>query len=175
MKISAIVAMAKNRVIGKNNQLPWRIPKDLAYFKKITLHHPILMGRKTFESIGRILPNRPHVIISRNTNLSIEGAHVAQSIEDALGFCQTQFTPPPKEVFIIGGAEIYRQSLPWVQRIYLTWVDQEISGDAFFPELSCTLFHPELKDPEFEMISEETHLLENPPFRFILLEKKKKT
>src|SRR6188472_2703937 len=114
--LSAIVAMAENRVIGKNNQLPWHLPADLKHFKTITTGHPILMGRKTHESIGKPLPNRQNIILTRDSNYVAAGCTVVTSVKAAL---QKAESP---EVFIIGGAEIYRQLLPQVQRLYLTIV-----------------------------------------------------
>jgi dihydrofolate reductase len=135
MQVSAIVAMSKNRVIGRENQLPWRLPEDLKRFKKITMNHPIIMGRKTFESIGRVLPGRANIIISRNSHFQAPGAKVVGSLEDALSLCKNE-----KEVFIIGGAEIYKLAMSRIQRIYLTLVHQEIQGDAFFPAIDPGCF-----------------------------------
>src|SRR5437868_6783924 len=115
--ISAIVAMAENRVIGKNNQLPWRMPADLQHFKAITTGHPILMGRKTYESIGRPLPNRTNIIMTRDATYTAAGCEVVTSIDEAL---QRANDLHSHEIFIIGGAEIYHQLMPRIQRLYLT-------------------------------------------------------
>lgn len=130
--LSAILAMSENRVIGRNNQLPWHLPADLKHFKTITTGHSILMGRKTYESIGRPLPNRTNIIITRNATLQIPGCLVVTSIEQALHYAKKE----NKEIFIIGGAEVYAQLLPMTDRIYLTLVHGQFTGDAFFPELN---------------------------------------
>lgn len=132
-KISAIVAMSENRVIGDDNQLPWHLPADLKHFKTITSGHPILMGRKTFESIGRPLPNRTNIIITRNPSFQAPGCIVIQSIDDAVKRAEEAGSD---EIFIIGGAEVYTQLLPNIERIYLTIVHDEFEGDTFFPELN---------------------------------------
>lgn len=129
--ISAIVAMSKNRVIGRQGALPWRLPEDLKRFKAITLGHPIVMGRKTFDSIGRVLPGRQNIVVSRQVGLKIEGADVVQTVDQALELARAN----EQDVFIVGGGEIYSQTLPRVNRLYLTLVHQEISGDAYFPVL----------------------------------------
>lgn len=130
--ISAIVAMAKNRVIGKNNQLPWHLPADLKHFKLITTGHPILMGRKTYESIGKPLPNRTNIVLTRDKSYHAPGCLVVNSLDEAIKFAESEEN---KEIFIIGGAEIYRQLLGAIERIYLTVVQHEFEGDAYFPEL----------------------------------------
>ncbi|MBV9576155.1 MAG: dihydrofolate reductase [Gammaproteobacteria bacterium] len=130
--ISVIVAIGENRVIGKNNQLPWHLPADLKRFKELTTGHAILMGRKTYESIGRALPNRSNIIISRNPQLMANGCIVVSSLQEAI---QKAISEKNGEIFIIGGSEIYRQSLPYADRLYLTIVHHHFEGDAFFPEL----------------------------------------
>ena len=121
MRISLIVAMAKNRVIGINHKMPWHLPADFAYFKKITIGHPVIMGRKTFESIGRPLPGRRNIVVSRNPFFRADGAEVAASLQQAINACdnQTEY----KEIFVIGGATLYAEALARVDRIYLTEVD----------------------------------------------------
>lgn len=134
MKISMIAALGKNtRAIGKNNQLLWKIPGDLQRFKNLTIGHPIIMGRKTFRSIGRILPNRQNIIVTRDQNLKVLGATVCRSLEEALARAQETGSP---ETFIIGGAEIYKQALPLADKLYLTSVESDLEGDAFFPDYS---------------------------------------
>ncbi|MEO8401905.1 MAG: dihydrofolate reductase [Gammaproteobacteria bacterium] len=130
MHISAIVAMSTNRVIGKDNQLLWHLPADLQHFKSVTMGKPILMGRKTFQSIGRALPGRCNVVITRDPDFQACGCVVANSIETALAAVEYS-----NEVFIIGGALLYEQMLPLTQRIYMTIVDHEFTGDAYFPML----------------------------------------
>ncbi|MHB1946920.1 MAG: type 3 dihydrofolate reductase [Gammaproteobacteria bacterium] len=130
MRIAAIVAMSENRVIGKDNQLPWHLPADLAHFKEVTTGKSIIMGRKTYESIGRPLPNRNNIVVSSDTRFQAPGCLVVNSIDAALSHAHEQ-----NEVFVIGGAHLYQQMLPRVQRLYLTIIHQEFVGDAFFPEL----------------------------------------
>lgn len=133
-RLSAIVAMGENRVIGKNNQLPWHLPADLKHFKQLTTGHPILMGRKTHESIGKPLPNRLNIILTRDRAYQSAGCEIVYAIGQAL---QLAATNANDELFIIGGADIYRQAMPWVQRIYLTIVHHTFDGDAYFPELAA--------------------------------------
>lgn len=130
-QLSIIVAVSENNAIGKDNQLLWHLPADLRHFKSITSGHTIIMGRKTYQSIGKPLPNRRNIVISRKANLQIPGVEVVGTINDALALCNTE-----QEVFIIGGAEIYRQTLPYTHKIYLTRVHRYFDGDTFFPELS---------------------------------------
>ena len=127
--ISLIVATAKNGVIGINNTLPWHLPEDLKRFRALTTGHHIVMGRKTYESLGRLLPNRVTVIVTRNKSYKIEGALVAHSLQDAIKLCKND-----DEVFIIGGAELYKDGLQIAEKLYITEVDLEVQGDAFFPE-----------------------------------------
>ena len=143
MIISLIVAYSKNRTIGKNNQLPWYLPADLKHFKQITLGKPIVMGRKTFESIGRPLPGRRNIIISRGDK-KFEGCELFSSLEAALLALKNE-----TEIMIIGGATLFAQTLPFVQKIYATEIDADIEGDTFFPEID--------KDA-WELIAEEMHL-----------------
>lgn len=130
MIISLMVAYAKNRVIGKDNQLLWRLSDDLKNFKRVTSGHHIVMGRKTYESIGRALPNRTNVVITRNTNFQAPGCEVVHSLDEALKLAKIN---GETEVIITGGGEIYQQSLPLIDKAYITEVDCEIEGDAFFP------------------------------------------
>lgn len=134
MEVSLIVAMDQQRGIGKENGLPWRISADLKHFKKLTTGHHILMGRKTFESIGRALPNRVSIVISRNKNYQAAGAIVVQSIGEALSIAQDA---GETEAFIIGGGELYNHAMPLAQKLYLTRVHAEIKGiDTYFPPIS---------------------------------------
>ena len=132
MTISAIAAVAKNHVIGKDNQIPWYLPADLAYFKRTTLNHWVLMGRNSFHSIGKPLPKRTNVVITRDPFFTADGVLVAHSLDEALALAEDHGVP---EVFIIGGGEIYRQSAALWDKVYLTEVDLEPEGDVFFPEL----------------------------------------
>lgn len=132
MRLSLIVAMDKNRLIGKNNQLPWHLPVDLAHFKKVTMGKPIVMGRKTFESIGRPLPGRQNIVLSRK-GFDAEGVTNVGSICEA-----TALTVNEDEVMIIGGGTIYENMIDIVDRMYITYVDGEFEGDAWFPEFDET-------------------------------------
>lgn len=131
MMIAIVVAIAENNAIGKDNQLLWHLPADLKHFKQITTGHTIIMGRKTYDSIGKPLPNRRNIVISRATGLQIPGVEVTGSVADALALCSNE-----AEVFIIGGAEIYKSTLDITDRIYLTKVHQHYEADAFFPEIN---------------------------------------
>jgi|TARA_B110000444_G_scaffold241939_1_gene258796 dihydrofolate reductase len=132
ISLSLIVAMAKNRVIGINNQLPWQLPEDLKYFKSVTMNKPIVMGRKTFESIGRPLPGRLNIVITRNTNWCFNGVKVASSLNKAkdLAISARDFKP---EIMIIGGSEIYNSTIEHADRLYITRVEDSFEGDTFFP------------------------------------------
>ncbi len=127
-----IAAMANNRVIGKDNQMPWHLPADLKFFKNVTMGKPILMGRNTYESIGRPLPGRENIIISRNEDYKVDGASVFPSIEAALTYCRSNKSHD--EVMIIGGGAIYKQALPHADNLYLTYIDLDTDGDTFFPD-----------------------------------------
>jgi dihydrofolate reductase len=129
MIVTIVVAIAENHAIGKDNKLLWYLPNDLKHFKTITTGHTVIMGRKTYESVGKPLPNRRNIIITRQ-NITIEGCEVVNSIEAALDLCSHE-----NEVFIVGGAEIYRQAMPLTNRIYLTIVHQEFEADSFFPAI----------------------------------------
>jgi dihydrofolate reductase len=133
MILSLLVAASENNVIGKDNQLPWHLPNDLKYFKNLTWGMPILMGRKTFESIGKPLPGRKSIVITRNTEWKYEGVDVVHSIEDAI---QKAESFGVKEIFVIGGAEIFKTSLSKANRIYLTRIHRDFDGDVYFPEVS---------------------------------------
>ena len=130
MQISIVVAASANNVIGVNGQLPWRLPEDLQHFKQITMGKPMIMGRTTFESIGRALPGRQSIVLSRQTGFEAEGCDVVTTVEDAI-----KAAGDAEEVMIIGGGEIYRQFLPQADRIYLTRVQAEVDGDTLFPEI----------------------------------------
>ena len=137
MIISIIVAIGKNRQIGMNNQLLWHIPEDLKNFKRLTMGHHILMGRKTFESIGRILPGRTSLILSRKQDLKIEGAKVVNSFSDGVDMAQEA---SETELFIIGGAQLYQLAFSHCQRIYLTQTQYDGPADVFFPEFEFSKF-----------------------------------
>jgi len=130
MKLSLIVAMAENRTIGINKEMPWHLSADLKKFKKITMGHPIIMGRKTFESIGRPLPGRKNIIISRNTDYQQEGCEVFNNLDKAIQSCQVE-----EEVFVIGGATLYEAILDKSDRLYVTEIKKSFEGDTWFPEI----------------------------------------
>lgn len=132
-RISVIAAISKNRVLGKDNQLLWKIPADMKRYVALTTGHPIIMGRKTFESIGRPLPRRTNIVITRDQNYEAPGCVVVSSLEAALAEAKKIES---REIFIIGGGQIYAESLRFADRLYLTVVDQEAQGDAFFPDYS---------------------------------------
>ncbi len=133
MIISLIVALSQNRVIGREGEIPWRLPQDLKLFKQNTMGHCILMGRKTFESIGRPLPGRPNLVLTRNPQWNAEGCTRIASLEEGIAWAQAL---PETELFIIGGGEIYRMALNQAQRIYLSEVKTKLDGDTYFPVLS---------------------------------------
>lgn len=135
MRLSIVAAVAENGVIGLDRGIPWHLPADLAHFKKLTMGKPILMGRKTFESIGRPLPGRHNVVVTRERSLRIEGCSVAGSFEDALELLKSA-----EEVMVIGGAEIYRLALPLADRLYLTRVHASFEGDTYFPDYDPDLW-----------------------------------
>ena len=130
-RISLIVAMAKNRVIGANKTIPWHLPNELKMFKRITMDHHIIMGRKTWESIGRLLPGRTTVIVTRQRDYQVPGALIASSLDAAVRACGDD-----AEIFVIGGAQLFAVALPQADRIYLTEVDADVEGDTFMPEFS---------------------------------------
>ncbi|NDD48478.1 MAG: dihydrofolate reductase [Alphaproteobacteria bacterium] len=168
MLISLIVAHSSNRVIGIDGQLPWHIPEDLKYFKAITMGKPIIMGRKTFDSIGKPLPGRLNIIITKNTDLTIEECVVVNNLEAAIteakNYFKTQDTDQ-EEIFIIGGAQIFKQSMEFVNKIYITEVHAEYAGDVFFDELS---------DNDWIEVGRDLHDSQNDkiPFSFVTYNKK---
>lgn len=159
MQISLIVAMGENRVIGGNGHIPWHLPADFAHFKRVTMGHPIVMGRKTFESIGKALPGRTNIVVTRDVEWHHDGVIVAGSPDDALVLAAA--AEGSDEVFVIGGAEIYRLFLPRAEKVYLTKVQGSFGGDVFFPEL----------DPvEWALADMEEHAKdEKNPFNFTYL------
>jgi dihydrofolate reductase len=135
MRISAIAAMSKNRVIGKDNQIPWYLPADLKFFQRTTQGHHVIMGRKNYLSIGKPLSNRTNIVITRNPFFISSGCIVVHSLEEALTIAHSAHE---QEVFIIGGGEIYSQALHLLDRIYLTVIDTIVEGDVFFPEIGAS-------------------------------------
>lgn len=143
MIVSFIAAIGKNRELGFSNKLPWHLPDDLKRFKEITRGHTVIMGRKTYESMGRILPERKNIIITRDKSYRVENALIFSSIEEALRECKNE-----KESFVIGGGEIFKLALPYVNKMYLTHAEAERPADSFFPEFN-------IKD--WKITSEEFH------------------
>lgn len=149
MKISFVVAAADNRCIGINNALPWHLPEDLKFFKRVTMGKPIIMGRKTFESIGKPLPGRTNIVITNNKNYSANGIKVATSLDDALKIAEAiTLIDGKEEVMVIGGAGVYALCLPRADRLYYTKVHAAVNGDAFFPEVNWK---------EWKLISQEDY------------------
>nr|WP_304219848.1 dihydrofolate reductase [Fredinandcohnia onubensis] len=159
--ISLLVAMDKNQLIGKDNDLPWRLPADLAYFKRVTMGHPIIMGRKTYDSIGRPLPGRENIIVTRDTSYEAEGCKVIHSIEEIVKMNEQT----DQELFVIGGAEIFKEILPHSDRLYITEINEEFKGDTYFPAFDKV---------EWKVISEEKGIKneKNPyDYTFLVYEK----
>jgi dihydrofolate reductase len=145
MKISMIAAMAHDRVIGLDNQMPWHLPADLAHFKRVTLGKPVLMGRKTFESIGRPLPGRRNLVISRNPDYQADGVEVVDSVEAALALLASAGNVD--ELMVIGGGHLYGQLLPQADSLYLTRIDLAVAGDTRFPAFEEGEWHCVERDP----------------------------
>ena len=152
--------MAKNRVIGANNRIPWHLPNELKLFKNLTMGHHIVMGRKTYDSIGRLLPGRTTVIVTRQKDYTVPGAIVTHTIEEALDAARAD-----DEIFVIGGAEIFRETLPIADRIYLTIVDAEPAGDTFMPEFDSSAWR-ETSAQQFDPDEKHAH-----GFRFSVLDR----
>lgn len=160
MIISLIAGMDRKRVIGKNNALPWHVPADLKRFKKLTLGKPVIMGRKTFASIGKLLPDRANIVMTHNPNYRAPGCTIAHSPEEALSAAGNA-----SEIMVIGGAEIFREFLPRANRMYLTLIDADVNGDTYFPEYTTE---------EWKEISREAHPADKEnkyPYTFVVLER----
>ena len=142
MIISLIAALAKNRVIGSKNKIPWYLPADLRHFKQLTMGHTVIMGRKTFESLGKPLPGRTNIVITHDKNFPAPGSIVVNSFEEALEKSQGE------KVFVMGGEQIYKLAMPYAKKLYLTFLDTELEGDVFFPEF---------KENDWRLISAEVH------------------
>ena len=142
--LSIIVAMAENNVIGINNTLPWHLPEDLKRFRALTTGHHIIMGRKTYESLGRLLPGRTTVIVTRNKTYRVDGAVIANSLESAVALCKNDDEP-----FLIGGAELYTAGIAMANKLYLTKVNTTVKGDAFFPNFQAK---------DWELIEKKDHI-----------------
>ncbi|MED1600041.1 dihydrofolate reductase [Alkalihalophilus marmarensis] len=160
--ISYIVAMDNKRTIGANNDLPWHLPADLAHFKRVTSGHTIVMGRKTYESIGRPLPKRRNVILTRNKDFNAEGCEVVHQLEEVLDIAKQE-----EECFIIGGAELFKLFWNDTDRLYITHIDETFEGDTYFPEI---------KESEWEKVSDEAGTVDEKnryPHTFCTYERKK--
>ena len=142
-RINLIAAMAKNRTIGMNNQMPWHLPADLKHFKATTLKHPVIMGRKTYQSIGKALPGRRNIVVTRDPEFILEDAEVINDLDKAIKLCDDV-----SDIMIIGGANIYNQMLDKADRLYLTFIDLDVEGDTFFPDWQAL---------GFQQISTESH------------------
>jgi dihydrofolate reductase len=134
-RVALIWAMSRNRVIGLNNALPWRLPADMAHFKALTTGHPVIMGRKTYESLGRPLPNRTNIVLTGDRAWSAEGCLVAHSLREAVELANNNLPAGKTEVFVMGGENVYRQALACADRLYITLVEAEVEGDAWFPDI----------------------------------------
>lgn len=160
--IALVVAVAENNVIGGNNQLLWHLPDDLKHFKRLTLGHPVVMGRRTFESIGRPLPGRPNVVVTRQTDWQAPGVTVVHTVPEALALARTL----DEVVCVIGGGEIYQQALPAADVIYLTEVHHAFAGDTHFPELDHAVWREETRERHE---ADEKHAF---PFSFVTLRRR---
>ena len=164
MKISLIVAVSRNGAIGLNNQLPWYLPEDLKYFKSVTMGKPLIMGRKTFDSIGRPLPGRANIVLTRDPQWISDGVEVVQSVEQALLAGEIACEAADvDEIMVIGGEQIYRMTLDLADRIYLTQVDADVEGDAFFPNIDLNNWsQTSVKLPE---------TIDKHPYQFLVLDR----
>jgi dihydrofolate reductase len=164
MKISLIVAVSRNGAIGLNNQLPWYLPEDLKYFKSVTMGKPLIMGRKTFDSIGRPLPGRANIVLTRDPQWTSDGVKVVQSVEQALVAGEIACEAADvDEIMVIGGEQIYRMTIDLADRIYLTQVDTNVEGDAFFPDIDLNNWsQTRVKLPE---------IIDKHPYRFLVLDR----
>ena len=170
MRVSIIAAMAKNRVIGIDNGLPWHLPEDLKHFKETTQGKTIIMGRKTFESMGRALPKRRNIVVSRNPEFEAEGCEVTSSLERALELCRQA---DDQEVFIIGGHSLFKDGLNIADRLYLTVIDKEFEGDTYFPAYSLDSYNI-VRNEQHQQQASEDGKLEKLDFAFVTAERKKK-
>ena len=166
MKLSLIVAIAENNCIGIDNKLPWYLPEDLKYFRRLTTGNIVIMGRKTYESIGKPLPNRSNIVISRNSDFQADGVKIVASIDDALKVAESiAEISDTQEAFIMGGAQIYQQTLPLAQRLYITEVKKTVTGDAFFPSIDFS---------QWQEIGREAHYYEpqDTHYAFVVYERR---
>lgn len=158
--------MARNRTIGRNNALPWYLPEDLKYFKRVTMGKPIIMGRKTWDSIGRPLPGRTNIVITRDTSFAADGARVVHSLDEALALAQSVgLIDGAEEAVVIGGAEIYTFAMDKADRLYMTQVHADVEGDAWFPEFDLSAWQ-ELAREDYKASGPNPY-----DYSFIVLEK----
>jgi dihydrofolate reductase len=164
MKIALIVAASQNNVIGLDNQLPWHLPEDLQYFKAVTMGKPILMGRKTYDSIGRPLPGRANIVLTRDTNWTADGVEVVNDLDAAIAASEKACKAAgADELMIIGGEQIYRKFLPLANKLYLTKVEAEVEGDAYFPAIDSN---------QWRQVAEKIpEKVGNYSYRFVVLER----
>jgi dihydrofolate reductase len=164
MKIALIVAASQNHVIGLDNQLPWHLPEDLQYFKAVTMGKPILMGRKTYDSIGRPLPGRVNIVLTRDTNWTAQGVEVVNNLDAAIAASEKACKAADvDELMIIGGEQIYRKFLPVANKLYLTKVEAEVEGDAYFPVIDSN---------QWRQVAEKIpEKVGNYSYRFVVLER----
>lgn len=166
MMISIIVAAAENGVIGRDNKMPWHIPADLKYFKRVTMGKPVIMGRRTFDSIGRPLPGRTNIVVTRQSNLAIDDVELAHSLEQALEIAgNLPLNDAGEEVMVIGGAQLYNEAIARAQRLYLTRIHADINGDTYFPGLDDKEWYEVSRD-NFTADSSNPH-----DYSFIVLER----
>jgi len=167
IRLSLMVAKASNRVIGRNNKLPWYLPNDLKYFKQVTFGKPVIMGRKTWDSLGKPLPGRTNIVITRQTDFQAEGAKVVATLDEAVTLAENvAFIEGQDEAVVMGGAEIYALALPQADRLYLTEVHAEVDGDTWFPEYDTS---------EWKEIGREDFPAEGPnpyDYSFVVYERK---
>jgi dihydrofolate reductase len=158
-RIAVVAAVARNRVIGRGNRLPWHLPDDLRHFKRLTLGRPIVMGRRTWESLPGLLPDRTHIVVTRDRAYRAPGAQVVHSLDAALAAAGGE------EVFVVGGAELYALALPRAARLYLTLVDAEVEGDVLFPPIDPAQWREVVREPH---AADERHAY---PFAFVTVER----
>jgi dihydrofolate reductase len=167
MKLSIIAALTDDGVIGFENRLPWHLPEDLKRFKKLTLGHPVIMGRRTFDSLGKPLPGRTNIVLTRNRAFRGDGILTAAGLEEAIATARTPRAEcDPAEIFVIGGAEIFRQAIPRADRLYLTLIHRPFAGDVHFPEADLARGYREVE--RFDGVSEKNPDL---PYSFLTLDR----
>lgn len=165
MKVAFVVAVAKNNAIGVNNTLPWHLPEDLKFFKRVTMGKPVIMGRTTYDSIGKPLPGRPNIVVTRNRDYRADGTTVVHSLEEALQTAQKLMPEGQHEATIIGGAQIFDEAFPRADRLYYTEVDAEPKADTFFPEFDRT---------QWREVSREDHAADERnayPYSFVVMDR----